>query len=796
MANLTLRILLLVVALFLFIPTGCVAPSEEADAPGEPVGDWTVLGPGGGGSTFIPTISPHDPATMLVRCDMSGAYLTRDGGKQWKMLNFPGGAQAFAFDPSNPETMYVGATGVHRSTDGGRTWGMIFPRDDTVVEIQSINDHAMTSYVTTDNFPQDPGTTVRSIFIDPANPDHILAAISSGSVNGVFRSQNAGKAWDLALESADRIVRILSLSDSERSVLVFTRNSWRILDLDTGEAGADNALGPDVAPISWVESGLDPASGSPLLWSIRQDNREGDGGLLTSLDRGRSWRAVEPIDPPAEAEGRRPSFNYVATSRADGRVAYLVCNRSWELNERGEVGLWYGILKTVDAGESWDWVYRAGGGSEDYTIRDGWAAENVKDSWVREAFEGEFIAAINVGVSPKDPDLAVFTDWYRVMKTTDGGELWEATYAETLPDGRIRSRGLDVTTCYGIHFDPFDQDHIAISYTDIGYFHSYDRGKTWKRSVEGVPPAWDNTCYWMQFDPEVKSKLWSAWSSLHDIPKLKMIRNPRWQEFAVGGVCVSTDGGNSWTVSSDGLPETSPTTSLVLDPTSPVNQRVLYAAVYGQGVYKSVDDGKSWQSKSEGLGRNLNAWELVLSPDGALYLVITHNTQFENGVALPDLLDGEVYRSTDGAESWQKVQLPEGSRFPNSISVDPSDPKRLYVALWASMMKADFGRFEDGRTLLESNGGVLMSEDAGANWKPVFDSKAYVYGTTVDPNQPERLYLVTFHNSAYRSEDRGNTWQKIPGYSFRWGHRPIIDPLDPEWLYITTFGGSLFHGKP
>ena len=36
---------------------------------------WTRIGPGGGGAQFIPAISPHDPSTILARCDMTGASL-------------------------------------------------------------------------------------------------------------------------------------------------------------------------------------------------------------------------------------------------------------------------------------------------------------------------------------------------------------------------------------------------------------------------------------------------------------------------------------------------------------------------------------------------------------------------------------------------------------------------------------------------------------------------------------------------------------------------------------------------
>src|SRR3954469_8219546 len=39
-------------------------------------GDFKVVGPGGGGAMFHPTVSPHDPNTVLIACDMTGAYIT------------------------------------------------------------------------------------------------------------------------------------------------------------------------------------------------------------------------------------------------------------------------------------------------------------------------------------------------------------------------------------------------------------------------------------------------------------------------------------------------------------------------------------------------------------------------------------------------------------------------------------------------------------------------------------------------------------------------------------------------
>ncbi|MGB9606193.1 MAG: hypothetical protein ACPL88_10005, partial [Bryobacteraceae bacterium] len=76
---------------------------------------WRILGPGGGGAQFLPTISPHDPRRVLVACDMTGSYISHDGGDSWRMFNLRGTTRFFVFDPVEPETIYVYGIGLWRS---------------------------------------------------------------------------------------------------------------------------------------------------------------------------------------------------------------------------------------------------------------------------------------------------------------------------------------------------------------------------------------------------------------------------------------------------------------------------------------------------------------------------------------------------------------------------------------------------------------------------------------------------------------------------------------------------------
>jgi len=103
---------------------------------------------------------------------------------------------------------------------------------------------------------------------------------------------------------------------------------------------------------------------------------------------------------------------------------------------------------------------------------------------------------------------------------------------------------MDVTTAYGVHFDPFNRQRLFITYTDIGLFRSEDGGESWVSATVGVPRPWVNTTCWVEFDPAVEGRMWAAMSGTHDLPRSKM-----WRQRGVGtyngGVSVSDDGGRT-----------------------------------------------------------------------------------------------------------------------------------------------------------------------------------------------------------------------------------------------------------
>src|SRR5207249_6126318 len=113
-----------------------------ASALAERPGGFRIVGPGGGGAMFNPTISPHDANTVLISCDMTGAYITHDGGRTWRMFNLRGVVNFFVFDPLDANTLYAQSVGLWRSQDQGATWNLVYPKPSSITGLKMSSDHS------------------------------------------------------------------------------------------------------------------------------------------------------------------------------------------------------------------------------------------------------------------------------------------------------------------------------------------------------------------------------------------------------------------------------------------------------------------------------------------------------------------------------------------------------------------------------------------------------------------------------------------------------------------------------
>ena len=710
-------------------------------------GDFRVIGPGGGGAMFHPTISPHDVNTVLIACDMTGAYITHDGGRSWRMFNLRGVVSFFVFDPLDPKTMYAQATGLWRSSDNGESWSLVYPKPSTVKGVAMNSDHADEEILA----EPDPWGTISALAIDPANSKILYAAAGDKKSSALFISRDFGETWqrEAGLPETPHHIWVDPHSPAASRTL-FIGSSHAIAVKTT--SGVQKLTAPESVTFSDISLGFGSAA-QPVVYATSEQ------GAFVSKDGGATWQKFSLLGTGGELRA-------IATSLRHPETVYLSYSH---LKLDGKE--WLGVAKTTDAGAHWELVWKESDA----------AANNMHDAWITERFGivwGE--NPLNLAVADQDANLAYGTDLGRTMLTTDGGANWNAVYSRKASASGWTTTGLDVTNAYGIHFDPFDPARQFITYTDIGLFRSEDSGVSWTSSTAGVPSEWVNTTYWLVFDPKVRGRAWSVNSYTHDLPRPKMWRHNSVTTYK-GGVCRSDDGGKTWNKSNRGMEETA-ATHILLDLTSPADARVLYVAAFGRGVYKSTDGGQTWALKNQGITQSQPfAWRLAQSSDGTLYVILARRS--EDG-SIGNVGDGAIYRSTDGAEHWQPVRLPAGTNGPNGLAIDPNVPPRIYLAAWARAQ----GVHGEG-------GGVYISEDGGENWRQIFDRDQHVYDVTIDPNDPNTLYAVGFESSAWRSSDRGQHWKRIPGFNFKWGYRVIPDPEDRNKIYVTTFGGSIWHGS-
>src|SRR3569833_4421733 len=151
--------------------------------------EFTVVGPGGGGAMFHATISPHNPDEVLGACDMTGSYITHDGGKSWRMINLRGPVLFFAFDPVQPRTLYAGNQALWRSTDDGESWKVVWPLPSSIRDIKMSSDHSDETIIS----DQNPMGEVVALAIDPIYSRSLLVASIKEGRAAVFTSTDAGQ---------------------------------------------------------------------------------------------------------------------------------------------------------------------------------------------------------------------------------------------------------------------------------------------------------------------------------------------------------------------------------------------------------------------------------------------------------------------------------------------------------------------------------------------------------------------------------------------------------------------------
>jgi hypothetical protein len=279
-----------------------IALAADRPAPAPRFDPWTIIGPGGGGTMIAPTISPHDPRIVVEHCDMTGAYITLDGARSWRMFNLRSVVDVFAFDPRNPKVIYAGNQALWRTEDTGRTWSMVFPDPKkNTIEHQN-GDHSEYSLTTGDaSFPA--GRTISAMVVEGGGNSRIWLAFGpkrGADASLLYVSSDRGASWSRERDFPGE--RILELEAGPDALLAIATGHVHRL-----AGGAWTQLATLPAGVTRASAGR--AEGRTFIYATSQR-----GEIDVSEDGGASWRVS--LAPPS---GR---FQAIAASGRNARVAY------------------------------------------------------------------------------------------------------------------------------------------------------------------------------------------------------------------------------------------------------------------------------------------------------------------------------------------------------------------------------------------------------------------------------------------------------------------------------------------
>jgi photosystem II stability/assembly factor-like uncharacterized protein len=630
-------------------------------------------------------VSDSDPGVVYVgtgesqiRSNVShgdGVYRSDNGGQTWRNVGLAATRHIsrVLIHPTNPDVVYVGALGhawgpnaergVYRSTNGGKTWDLIFHKSDRAGAADLTMDprNPRTLYAAIwqgRRYPHaaesggpdtglwrsfDGGDTWTEITrnkglptgllgrigvsASPAQPGRVWALVEAED-GAMFRSDDYGEAWERLCENADLRRRpwyyMHAYADPQdpNTVWVLNLDCWR--SLDAGKT---------------FEAVPTPHGDNHALWiDPRNPNRmiEGnDGGATVTFDGARTWSSV--LNQPTA------QFYHVAT---DDRVPYFVYGSQQDN--------WAMRVPSVsfEGAISWRDYVEPGGGESGYIaigkrppymvfgggIGTGaghgrliaWNPETGQKRNVTvwpevfgmgagaEKLKYRFQWTFPTEISDHD-DATLYICSQYVHRSTDNGASWEIISPDLTRNdsSKIESSGGPITA---------DNSGAEIYCTIFAFRESpHERGVFWAGSDDGLihisrdaAKSWQNVT-----PPELPD--WAMISiiepSPHDAATAYVAATCYKSDDLRPYLYRTTDYGATWTPIIGGIPDDEFTRVIRADP---ARRGLLYCGTE-RGILVSFDDGVAWQRLSTNLPV-VPIWDLVVK--GTDLVAATHGRAF------------------------------------------------------------------------------------------------------------------------------------------------------------------------
>jgi len=553
---------------------------------------WTHLGLHDAQQIPALAVDPRDSSKVFAAVlghpygpsEERGLYLSTDGGESWKKVlgkDENTGASDVELDPSNPDVVYASlwevregpwedgnefngsGGGLFKSTDGGATWHQL-----------------------TNGLPKDLSQIY--IAIAPSDPRRLYATLSTASGKlSVYRSDDGGENWAQATDDPRASGRIgggdlpIPKVDPKNPDLVYVASTVTMRSTDGGKtwSGFRGAPGGDDYQNLWIN----PNHGDIILLVS-------DQGAIVTVNRGQTWSSwynqptaqfyhaiADNSFPYRVYGGQQESGSVGIRSRGnDGAITF----RDWH-----PVGvIEYGYVAPDPLNE--DLVY---GGGRNEVSKFHWSTGEVQDVTPIPLRNPKYRTDRTEPLmfSPVDPHILYYAA-NMLFKTTDGGNSWQIISPDLtrenpgIPEsvGTLHNKGVEKAR--GVIYA------LAPSYKTVNtLWAGTDDGQVWITRDAGKN--------WSQITP----KELTPWSKVTQISASHFDEDTAYvsvSRFRINDmhpyIYRTHDGGKSWMLITNGLPDFGPVDTVREDP---VRKGLLFAGTEN-AVWVSFDDGNHWQS--------------------------------------------------------------------------------------------------------------------------------------------------------------------------------------------------------
>jgi photosystem II stability/assembly factor-like uncharacterized protein len=302
-----------------------------------------------------------------------------------------------------------------------------------------------------------------------------------------------------------------------------------------------------------------------------------------------------------------------------------------------------------------------------------------------------------------------------------------------------------------------------------------------------------------------------------------------WDHNPDRGIYKTTDGGKTWQWLTNGLPQDGRTgaSDIIMDPTNP---EILYAGMWERlrrpyvfesggpngGIYKSTNGGQSWTKLTVGLPTgNIGKVGLTIFRKDPRILSAIVEAAPSADLNTPG---SGIYRSEDAGATWTYVNRSNSRPFYYShIQLDPNDANRLYYMVVQAQVSEDGGRTfsrnlpgiegdfhamwidpnNSDRFYIGNDKGASVTYDRGYNFI-LFDNMdiGQYYAITLDNRDPYYIYGGLQDSGNWGGPSNSRDYNGIlTDHWFKFhsgdGFHTTVDPDDWTTVFTETQNGNV-----